>query len=241
MTRRCVVVLLGPVGWAPPGIEPARWRRVLAEDVVDLLSTLAEVDTAVAAGDPDTAALAEEIRWPQMRVLSAGRPVAVLRQAAALGYEQAAVVAPDVPDLPAMLLGKLLRPLTSRSTAAAPVSPAGPGLIGLASRLPVPAWLVDADPDLDRTSMAELQAAVQRARGAVLTAGRTQPSGDPAVAMPGSDRAVEPDSRDEPGQTARIAVADCPGWHRLRGPADLERLDPQLEGWDATRALLAGR
>jgi hypothetical protein len=35
-------------------------------------------------------------------------------------------------------------------------------------------------------------------------------------------------------------VAAAPGWHRLRTPADLARLDPRLEGWDATRALLSG-
>lgn len=38
----------------------------------------------------------------------------------------------------------------------------------------------------------------------------------------------------------RLAVAVGPGWHRLRGPADLARLDPGLEGWEMTRALLAG-
>lgn len=30
------------------------------------------------------------------------------------------------------------------------------------------------------------------------------------------------------------------GWHRVRAPADVARLDPGLEGWDATRALLGG-
>jgi hypothetical protein len=35
-------------------------------------------------------------------------------------------------------------------------------------------------------------------------------------------------------------VAPANGWHRLRGPADLGRLDPRLEGWDTTRALLSG-
>lgn len=30
------------------------------------------------------------------------------------------------------------------------------------------------------------------------------------------------------------------GWHRIRTPADVARLDPGLEGWDATRALLGG-
>ncbi|WP_432940202.1 DUF2064 domain-containing protein [Kribbella sp. CA-253562] len=39
----------------------------------------------------------------------------------------------------------------------------------------------------------------------------------------------------------RHAVALGPGWHRLRSNADLARLDPGLEGWDATRALLRGR
>jgi hypothetical protein len=32
----------------------------------------------------------------------------------------------------------------------------------------------------------------------------------------------------------------APGWHRLRTPNDLRRLDPGLEGWEETRALLAG-
>ncbi|WP_283135637.1 hypothetical protein [Rhizohabitans arisaemae] len=31
-----------------------------------------------------------------------------------------------------------------------------------------------------------------------------------------------------------------PGWHRLREPADLRRLDVGLEGWEQTRALLGG-
>ncbi|GGO81992.1 hypothetical protein [Nonomuraea cavernae] len=33
-------------------------------------------------------------------------------------------------------------------------------------------------------------------------------------------------------------VATGPGWHRLRTRADLDRLDPGLEGWDSTRALI---
>jgi hypothetical protein len=35
------------------------------------------------------------------------------------------------------------------------------------------------------------------------------------------------------------ALSIGPGWHRIRGPADISRLDPDLEGWDATRALLS--
>ncbi|MFI6677865.1 hypothetical protein [Kribbella sp. NPDC050470] len=36
----------------------------------------------------------------------------------------------------------------------------------------------------------------------------------------------------------RHAVAIGPGWHRLQSPADIARLDPGLEGWDATRSIL---
>jgi hypothetical protein len=32
-----------------------------------------------------------------------------------------------------------------------------------------------------------------------------------------------------------------PTWHRLRTPADVAQLDPSLEGWEETRALLSGR
>ncbi|MBF8191574.1 hypothetical protein ITP53_38950 [Nonomuraea sp. K274] len=36
-------------------------------------------------------------------------------------------------------------------------------------------------------------------------------------------------------------VATTPGWHRLRTGDDVERLDPGLEGWDNTRALIRAR
>ncbi|MBB6344826.1 DUF2064 domain-containing protein [Nonomuraea muscovyensis] len=36
----------------------------------------------------------------------------------------------------------------------------------------------------------------------------------------------------------RRMVAAVPGWHRVRDREDLSRLDPGLEGWDNTRALL---
>ncbi|TXK43490.1 hypothetical protein FR742_01870 [Nonomuraea sp. C10] len=39
----------------------------------------------------------------------------------------------------------------------------------------------------------------------------------------------------------RRMVAATPGWHRLRAPGDAERLDPGLEGWESTRALLTAR
>ena len=35
------------------------------------------------------------------------------------------------------------------------------------------------------------------------------------------------------------SVEVTPDWHRLRGPAAVHRLDPALEGWEETRALLS--
>ena len=54
---------------------------------------------------------------------------------------------------------------------------------------------------------------------------------------------------DLPDASARLRAAaprpglvqTGPGWHRLRTAADLAFLDPGLEGWENTRALLSGR
>jgi hypothetical protein len=39
----------------------------------------------------------------------------------------------------------------------------------------------------------------------------------------------------------RRLLVRSPDWHRLRTPAATDRLDPGLEGWEETRALLSGR
>jgi hypothetical protein len=208
VTRRAVIVLLTPVPWHPPGVDPLVWRTALAEDVVDLLATLSEVEPAIATTAADRS-LAAAVAWPTMPVyeVSAATPSAAFAAAAEDGYDQAVVLAADVPDLPALLIGKLLRPLSTRTLSIAPASAAqadasddpdhgGPGLLGMAARLPAPDWLPDVD--LDRGSVAVLRAAAPR----------------------GAD------------------VAVAPGWRRMRGPADLGTLDLAIEGWDATRALL---
>jgi hypothetical protein len=56
---------------------------------------------------------------------------------------------------------------------------------------------------------------------------------------------VELDTPDAPSRLRAAAgrpgaVRSGPGWHRLRTAEDLSRLDIGLEGWDNTRALLAG-
>jgi len=196
--RRVVAALLVPVAWSPPGVELAEWRTALAEDVVDLLARLAQAEPAIAT-TPDDRRLAEEIAWPGMRIYEVATPtyLPVLTAAAADGFDQAAVIAADAPDVPGMILGKLLAPLESKPVAVAPGGPGG-GLLGLAAVLPAPEWLVDHDLD---TASAQL---VRRTAG-------------------------------QPGD-----VTSTPPWRRLRGPAELSSLDPALEGWENTRALLGG-
>jgi hypothetical protein len=201
LTARCAILLLSSPdhGGPPPGVSPQAWRAALAEDVADLLASLAQVQSAVAlvAVDQD---LAGGLVWPGTPIFTVprARPVAALEAAAGAGYREAAVVAADVPDLPALHVGKLFRGLGSHPVAAAPAH--GGGLVALAARLPVPRWLIDADPGLEDASLAGLRLA-----------------------------APEPRS-----------VASAPSWHRLRDPTDIHLLDPGLEGWEATRALLGG-
>jgi hypothetical protein len=164
--RRAVIVLLQPVGWHPPGVDAAAWRAALAEDVVDLVSTLAEVDAAIAAPVGERG-LAEQVAWPTMPVYETPSDVSsVLAAAARDGYEQAAVLAPDAPDLPGLLVGKLLRPLTTRTVAVAPAA-GGAGLLGVACRLPAPEWLPAFD--LDTGSVAEVRAAAPNPTDVVST------------------------------------------------------------------------
>jgi hypothetical protein len=164
---------------------------------VDILAALAEVEAAIACG-PGDRPLADAVVWPEMRVyeLPDLAVPTVLEAVGRDGYEQAAIVSPDAPDLPAMLIAKLLRPLTTRTLAVAPAVN-GAGLLGLAARLPAPDWLPSVR--LDNADVARLRKAAPRA--------------------------------------ADVAVT--PGWHLLMAPEDLRRLDPGLEGWEATRALLS--
>jgi hypothetical protein len=197
VTRRIVVVPLYVPTWSPPGVALEVFRRVLADDAVDMLATLAEVEPALAVRE-DELHLAAAVGWPSMRVYGLGRLCvpAILEVAAADGFEQAAVIAPDAPDLPGMLIAKLLRPLSTRPVAAAPAAGDAAGLVGFACRLPAPEWLPEID--LDTATVAGIRAAAP----------------------------------------SHVDIVGTPGWHRLRTPEAFGRLDPALDGWDATRALL---
>ena len=63
MPRRLAVALLTPPLWTPPGVNPAAWRLALAEDVLDVLATMAEVEAAAAVTDEDRALLSQ-VGWP---------------------------------------------------------------------------------------------------------------------------------------------------------------------------------
>lgn len=193
--RRIAIAVLEPPAFTPTGVSPADWTVALAEDVLDVLALLAEVDAAVAVSDPS---LARQVGWPGLRsyVVPGLAAPAIFAAAAADGYDQAALLAADAPDLPGLVIAKLLRPLTTRPVAAAP-NLSGPGLLGLAARLPAPSWL---------------------------------PAEGLDGLTPQSLRRLAPQVTD---------VAPASGWHRLRSAEDLSRLDPRLEGWDATRTLLA--
>lgn len=187
MTERVAVVLLGAAlaAASPPGFDGAALAAAMAEDVLSVLGELDGIDEAIAFLDPAGAALARAIAWPGTVLVEAQSPAGVLDRAAELGYRQAALVAADAPDLPALHLAKAFSALDS-AVAAGAVAVNG-GLVILASRLPAPAEL--AFVDLDR-------------------------------ALPAGVRQTLP-------------------WRRLRRPADLDLLDPGLEGWEATRALLS--
>ena len=61
--------------------------------------------------------------------------------------------------------------------------------------------------------------------------------------LPLADLDLDVDPRSTLTAAARSAdlVATTPDWHRLRGAAAVHRLDPALEGWEETRALLSSR
>ncbi|TNY38434.1 hypothetical protein [Thermomonospora catenispora] len=205
MTVRYAAVLATPPAEPIrlPGIDPDELHLAFLEDVYEVVAGLELVHPALILRPPDRPD-AEALAWPGTAILRAPDPVAALHALTDLGADEAALVVPDVPDLPALLLGKLFRALGGAPVAACPAAEGG--LVALAVRLPAPDWLVEALPAL----------------GADLREPR-------ALAVLRSEAP-------RPGLVRRT-----PGWHRLCEQDDLSRLDPDLEGWENTRALLAGR
>ncbi|MFI0373329.1 hypothetical protein ACH35V_36180 [Actinomadura sp. 1N219] len=189
----------------PPGVDARAFRLALLEDTYEVVAGLELVTSALVLDPPDQPD-AEAVTWPGTPIVREPTLAGAFAALHALGAGTAALVAPDAPDLPPLLIGKLFRALGHAPAAACPAQSddrAGGRLVALAARLPLPGWLATAlqDVDLDTPdALARLRAAAPR-----------------------------------PG-----LVPQGPGWHRLRTASDLRFLDPGLEGWENTRALLEG-
>ena len=169
-----------PAG-APPGIDPSAFARACVEDVIELVSALVGVRAALACSPAYDNP--EQLVWAGTPIFRAASQTDALAQAHAAGAGIAVLVTGDAPDLPPLLIGKVLSALSAADVAVTPCE--GGGQVAFAARLPY-AGVVDLD------------------------------------------------------GPAPTGAATGPGWRRLRAPADIHRLDPGLEGWDSTRAVLSG-
>ena len=159
---------------------------------------------------------------PALPVYEVPEPTVTAALAALDGYDQAAVVAADAPDLPGLTVGKLLRPLTSRPVAVAPVEGGGAGLLGVACRLPVPGWLPALRPGHRR-------AGGPASRGARKPpTWRSRPAGTGCAARPTwppwtrRSEGWEADPRrcsPGPARPDGTAASARPAWHRPRPAA----------------------
>lgn len=144
MTRRVLCVRT-----AAPDVGDQAWRRALLEDVLEVLVEIPGVEVAIACCAA-TRADADAVVWPTVPVLEvvlerAGGvdDLAVALAAAEMtGADEVTLVAPDAPDLPPLLLGKLARVLSAPLPPSLAVLPArGGALVALALRPPAAGWL----------------------------------------------------------------------------------------------------
>ncbi|WP_433540283.1 DUF2064 domain-containing protein [Streptosporangium sandarakinum] len=230
--RRTVAVLITPsiADAAPPGVDAGEFLRAAAEDTYELAAALDFVSPVLVTSVPGM----EEIVWP-------GTPVveipdlsgpALVRAA----FEALSSVSETPPSAPAA------SPRGERAPSSAPGAPPyGERALPYGEQ----AVLLSGDaPDLPGLLVGKLFRRLGRARIAVCPAvggGAVAIAAHlpyPAWAGVGFD---DPD----PVRALRASapgprtVATGPGWHRLRTPGDVARLDPGLEGWDNTRALLS--
>jgi hypothetical protein len=152
-----------------------------------------------------------------------------------------------------------------RSAIAGPTSVAEmlwPGAMHLPADIPVPTLarqldgeadelvVVPADvPDLPGLVLAKLFKVLHRADIAIapervgngcVAIGMSLPLAD-WIPVDAFDLDHNPFSRLMALSPRRSRCALTPSWHRLRTPTDVGHLDPGLEGWEETRALISGR
>ncbi|MGI8530995.1 MAG: DUF2064 domain-containing protein [Geodermatophilaceae bacterium] len=144
MRARAAVLLLTGAdasSAAPPGCDGHALAAAMAEDVLTVFAELDDVDEVIAFSEPRRV-LAEAIGWPGTTLLcvpAEATPADVLSRLAGMGYREAALVASDAPDLPALHVAKAFSALGT-SPAAVALAVNG-GVVILASRLPPPAGL----------------------------------------------------------------------------------------------------
>ncbi|MGV9600662.1 DUF2064 domain-containing protein [Streptosporangium sandarakinum] len=216
--RRTVAVLVTPsiADAAPPGVDAGEFLRAAAEDTYELAAALDFVSPVLVTSVPGM----EEIVWP-------GTPVV------------------EIPDLSGPALVRAAFEALSSVSETPPSAPGAPPYGERALPYGEQAVLLSGDaPDLPGLLVGKLFRRLGRARIAVCPAvggGAVAIAAHlpyPAWAGVGFD---DPD----PVRALRASapgprmVATGPGWHRLRTPGDVARLDPGLEGWDNTRALLS--
>ncbi len=200
-------------GAAPPGVDGRAFALAMCEDVIELVGDLSIVRPAVLTVSRGDARWAEDVAalcWP-------GTPMTDWA----------------VESGGAAVLAGLRFACDGGADAAAVVAGDAPDLPGLLlGKL------------FRALGSAEVAVSASGAGELVALASRLPPPGWLSAEVATLD-GLGPDPASDPA--ARLAaaagdgnrVATGPGWHRLRLPADVRRLDPGLEGWSSTRALLS--
>ncbi len=204
------MVLSGYRAVPPPGVDSGRYGLACLTDSYEVLAGLHGIRAALAGPAEELA----EVRWPEDPVLPADgralRPVAEWL---------------------------LRRPADRTDDADGPVAGAPSELI-----------MIPADvPDLPELIIAKVAKGLQRADVALAP----EVGGDGLAAfgvrlpwpswLP-DDLDLDLDCLQRLSDLAprRNLVVRTPGWHRMRRPDSVHRLDPGLEGWDNVRLLLTG-
>ncbi|MDX6254433.1 MAG: hypothetical protein QOJ11_767 [Frankiales bacterium] len=198
---------------APPGIDGRAYALAMCEDVIELVGELSIVTPAVLTRSRGDLRWAEDVAalcWP-------GTPLA-----------EAASVEGSHSGGAAVLTG-LAFATAAGADAAAVVAGDAPDLPGLLLGKLFRA-LGSAQIAVSSTEDGELVALAARLPAPDWLPAEIAGLDDPAGGVVERLSAAAGDPR---------RVASGPGWHRLRLPADVRRLDPGLEGWASTRALLS--
>jgi hypothetical protein len=168
MTDRVLAVLAQPRPELPGALAAA-----LLEDVIDLVGEMPLVTPVVATtsqGDHDPA----RFTWPGTTVVEVPARAGIAEVFAVLAgatpsAEAVTLLAPDVPDLPPLLVGKLFSALAGRREPVVAVCPAqGGAAVAVAARIPPPQWLEALDVGLDDADVLERLRAATGSKGSVV-------------------------------------------------------------------------